>query len=74
MITEDPVLTKLLSNKNQCTTISVSDKNNNENQLISHIITRVQNTSHHESGLLVGVIRFMVATLCHFLIQGHPQK
>ena len=44
-ITEDPVRTKFLENKKRRTTSSVSDGNDNDSPLISHIITGVQNAS-----------------------------
>ena len=57
-ITEDPVRTKFLENKKRCTTRSFSAEKNNENRLISQIITGVQNESRNESGLAGGVTRF----------------
>ena len=54
-ITEDPVRTEFLANKNRRTTSSVSAKKYNENQVISQIITGVQNSIHYES-ILVGVL------------------
>ena len=47
MITEDPVRTKFLTNKKRRTTRSVSAGKDNENRLISHITTGVQNSSQH---------------------------
>ena len=42
-ITEEPVRTKFLANKNRCTTNYVSSGKNNKNRFISQIITGVQN-------------------------------
>ena len=47
IITEDPVHTKFLANKNIRTTRSVSAKKENKNQVISQIITGAQNESRH---------------------------
>ena len=47
MITEDPVRTKLLANRNLRTTSSVSSKKENKNQIISQIFTGVQNSSRN---------------------------
>ena len=45
-------------NKNRRITRSVSDEKDNENRLISHIITGVQNTSRNEPILAGGVTHF----------------
>ena len=55
MITEDPVRTKFLENKKRRTTSYVSAEKDNKNQLISQIITGVQNSIRNESGLEGGV-------------------
>ena len=47
--------TKFLENKKRCTTISVSVEKDNENRLISQIITGVQNTSQNDPRLSGGV-------------------
>ena len=57
-IIEDPVRTKFLENKKRRTTSSVSAEKDNENRLISQIITGVQNASINKSGLEGGVNRF----------------
>ena len=57
-ITEDPLRTKFLANKKMCTTSSASAGKYNKNQLISQIITEVQNSSRNESALAGVVTRF----------------
>ena len=51
LITEDHIHTKFLENKNIRTTSLVSGNKENENWIISHIITEVQNGNRHEYGL-----------------------
>ena len=58
MITEEPVCTNFLANKNRRTTSSVSAEKGNKNRLVSHIITGFQNASLNESVLAGGVTRF----------------
>ena len=57
-ITEDPVCTKFQVNKKRQAARSASAGKDNNNRLISQIITRVQNASRNESGLAGGVTRF----------------
>ena len=54
----EPVRKKFLDNKKRHTTRSVSVEKDNENWLISQIITGVQNASRYESGLVGGVTHF----------------
>ena len=49
--TEDLVRTNFVENKKRRTTSSVSAEKDNDNRLISQIITGVQNSSRNESGL-----------------------
>ena len=57
-INEDPVRTKFPANKNRCTTSPTSAEDDNENRLISQIITGVQKASQNDSVLAGGVTRF----------------
>ena len=56
--TEEPIHTKSPENKKRETKNSISSEKDDDNRLIYHIITGVQNTSRHEYGLEGGVIRF----------------
>ena len=58
MITEYSLRTYLLTNKKRRTTSSFSAEKENENRLISQIITGVKNESRNESGLAGGVTHF----------------
>ena len=55
---EEPVRTKFLDKTLIQTASSVNIEKYEENQLISHIITEVQKSSRHETGLAVRVICF----------------
>ena len=57
-ITEYLVRTKFLENKKRRTTRSITAVKDNENRLISQIITGVKNASRNDSGLEGGVTRF----------------